>query len=292
MSTTGRPMAGSSERVALASRAPRRVHLEGGEVAGAGVHLHLVQAHGEVAEVRGEDVVQQDPGPPSHGERVGELLGLPLLGPRHGRVHGAGVGHVRQQRHGGVAGQEHVVQVRGAVHAPERIRFRAAGRDQTEDHVGDAQRVLAPRPVGHDVVGVDVEDELVPGEGLLARLDVLGGRHLVGPARGGAARRPARPWSSAALPPPSEHAAVLNVARTAATPALVCRNRRRSMPAACAAAATRSSAARSSRRSAAVGGGGRYSPLDEVPVPRGRRGHESGSCASRRRQRLVTSTGG
>ncbi len=121
----------------------------------------------------------------------------------HGRGASSGpeFGTSDSRRDRRVAGEEQVVEVGGAIDAAVRVGLDAAGGHEAADHVGDAAGVVAPRAVGNDVMGVDVEDEAArPGEGLLAGDDVLGLGHLVAAAgrrrgrRRGARRSGRRRW--------------------------------------------------------------------------------------------------
>ena len=278
---------GVLEREAVTVRAPRRVHLERGDLAGACGGFHLVEPCVEVAEVRRDHVVHEDTRRAAVGELRGELLGAELIGERKRRVGRAGVRDVGEHRDRRVAREEEVVQVRGAVRALELVR-RAARRDHAEHELHGLGRVLGPRSVGHHVVRVHVDDELaVAAERVLARLDLVRGRNRERATRAETSSTSAPSTSAVdggdACRADELHAARSIVASTAATPPAVCRNRRRSMPTARAAVVgARERARASTSRSCRVGGSGTYSPLVAGVTPSGRRTSPSGSSSRRR----------
>ena len=92
---TGRPIAGILEREALTVRAPRRVHLERGDLAGLRGDLHLVEPRVEIAEVGRDHVVHEHRGRAAVRELRRELLRAELVGERHRRV---GRARVRARR--------------------------------------------------------------------------------------------------------------------------------------------------------------------------------------------------
>ena len=135
--------------------------------------FHLVEPRPEITEVRRDHVVDEYARRAAMGELGGELLGPELVGERNRRVGGSRVRHVGQHRHCGVARKEEIVEIRGAACALEPVR-RAARGDHAEHELHGVGRVLRPGTVGHDVVGVHVDDELaVAAERVFARLDVV-----------------------------------------------------------------------------------------------------------------------
>ena len=174
----GQPDGGILERVPLAGRAPCRVHLEGRGRAGRHRARHFLEGGGHRPDVRSDDVLHQQAGSAPAGQAGGDLLSAQRVRERNRGVGRARVGDVRQHRDGGVARQEDVVQVAGAVHAVELVGVGAAGGQHGEHELGRLRGVLHPRAGRDHMVGVDVEDELRTGQGLPAGGGVLRRRHV------------------------------------------------------------------------------------------------------------------
>ena len=141
-------------------------------------------------EVGRHHVLQQQPALASPGERAGELPGV-VGGVERQRIVGfTGAGQVRQQRHGGVAGQEHVVQVHGPVHAGQGVGRGTVRRHHAQHQPQGVRRGGPPRQRRHDVMGVHIDDELAPAaQRLPAPGQLLRRRRPVAAAR---RRRPGR----------------------------------------------------------------------------------------------------
>ena len=253
-----------------------------------GGRFHLVEPLVQVAEVGCDDVVHEDPLRAAVRQLLGQLLGPELIEERHRCVGRPGVRHVGEHRDGRVAREEEIVEVGRAARTFEAIR-RAARRDHPEHQLHRVGRVLGPGPVRHHVMRMDVDDELVPAQRVLARLDVVrgrnregttgsrrrrtGGRRLRGRGRRFGPRdsptscmRRGRSWRG----PPPRHP---RFAGNGAGPFPRNRPRRR----------RGSSAAFATSSSWLVGGSGTYSPFVAGNTPRGSRTSPSGSSAPLRR---------
>ena len=165
---------------APAARPPRGIDLECGHIAGLDGLRHLVQPGLEPAEVGCENILQEQAGSPVPCQARGELPGAFGVGEGDRVIGLTGAGHVGEQRNGGVAGEEHVVQIRAAVHAGQRVRGCAVRRDHAEDELECVRRGSPPWQVRHHMMGVDVEDELAAAaQRVLASRDLLRSRNPV-----------------------------------------------------------------------------------------------------------------
>ena len=152
---------GIFQRVALAARAPRRVHLEGGGRAGRARRSTSPRGWRSTGPTLGAMMFSTSSrlAPPSVSPAVICWV-RQRLGERDRRVGRSRVRDVGQHGHRGVAGQEDVVQVVGPVDAVELIGVGAAGGEHGEHERGRVRSVVDPGSGRDDMVGVDVEDEL------------------------------------------------------------------------------------------------------------------------------------
>ena len=134
-------MAGSSNENPCAVGLHGRVDLEGTAGGPDCTALeHLIQSAREGAHVRSDDVLDEHSAGPTTSEPGGDLLRAQGVGERHGGGGGAGVGDVAQHGHGGHAGQEEIVEIRGPVDAVELRVVGAAG--------GEHRRGMSPTVSG------------------------------------------------------------------------------------------------------------------------------------------------
>ena len=178
---------------AVTAGSPCRVGLERRDPTTRDLRVHDVEGCPDRCEVRREHALGQHPTDPAVRELPREVGGAHRVRVGHRRVVRARVGNVGEHGDGRVAREEEIVDVVRTVEALELVGRVTRLGDEIPDHVDGRRRGGSPRPRGHHVVGVHVDDELSAGrQHRLARRHVGRGGRLEVPARLRGRRRPRR----------------------------------------------------------------------------------------------------